>query len=162
MFIYRRSTSRRSFPFGFLCKNVGLAYLLKGNVVMMPYFCSRDSSTRMSSLRLLGLGRLWPKAGLLFTGVSCTLNSPLIPISIRYRTKMSWNSTRRASTACLAPISKMESVQSKLDRNWFRESMSSSGFNGSNFPRSRKSLKICVWMDVCFLSLPGFCGAGNQ
>ena len=57
-FIFLRSTSRRSFPFGFLCANIGLAYLLKGNVVIMPYLSSRVSSTRMSSLRLIGAGSL--------------------------------------------------------------------------------------------------------
>ena len=49
---------RRSFPFGFLCANIGLACLLKGNVVMIPYLCSRASSPRMTSLRLFSAGRL--------------------------------------------------------------------------------------------------------
>ena len=48
----------RSFPFGFLCSFMGLAFLLKGNVVMMPNLCSRASWTRVSSLNLTGAGRL--------------------------------------------------------------------------------------------------------
>ena len=34
--------------------------------------------------------------------------------------------------ACSASGSKVESIQLKLDRNWSRESISSSGFNCSN------------------------------
>ena len=49
---------RRSFQFGFLCANIGLAYLLNGSVVIIPYLCNRASSTKMSSLRLIGAGRL--------------------------------------------------------------------------------------------------------
>ena len=55
----RRSTNRRSFPFGFLCANMGLAYLLKGNVVMMLYLCSRAILAGMSPLWLIVAGRLW-------------------------------------------------------------------------------------------------------
>ena len=56
---FRKSTIRRSFQFGFLCVNMGLAYLLKGNVVMMLYLCSRASSAGMSPLWLIAAGRLW-------------------------------------------------------------------------------------------------------
>ena len=83
VFIFQRSTNRRSFPFGFLCANMGLEYLLKGNVVMMPYLCRKASSTRITPLRLIGVGRLWLYAGLLSKRVSCTLNSVLIPMSKR-------------------------------------------------------------------------------
>ena len=88
VFIFLRSTNRRSFPFGFLCANIGLAYSLKRNVVVTPYLCSRDSSTTISSLRLIGAGRLWLYANLLSKGVSCTLNSVLVPMSKRCRAKM--------------------------------------------------------------------------
>ena len=98
----------------FPCAKTGMAFLLEGNVVMMPYLCSRASSTRMSSLRLIGAGRLWLWAGLLSKGVSCTLNSVLIPKLKRCRAKVSLNSTSRASRAFLASGSKMGSVQSKL------------------------------------------------
>ena len=96
VFIFRRSTKRRNFPFVFVLANIGLVYLLKGKVVMIPYLCSRANSTRMSFLRLIGAGRLWIKAGLISKGVSCTLNSVLIPMSKRCRAKMSWNSTNRS------------------------------------------------------------------
>ena len=51
----------------------------------------------------------------------------------RGRLNMSLNSTNSVSTAFLASGSKVESVQSKLDRNCFRESTSSSGFKCSSF-----------------------------
>ena len=105
------------FPFGFLCANTGLAYYLKSNFVMMPYLCSRASSTRMSLLRLIGARRLLLKAGLLSKSVSCTLNSVLIPMSNRCRLKMSQKSTTRSSTACLASGCRVKSIQSKVDRN---------------------------------------------
>ena len=54
---------------------------------------------------------------------------------------MSWKSPSRASTACLASRFSVEFVLSKLDKNWFRESMSSSGFNRFNSSRSRKSFE---------------------
>ena len=57
--IFRRSLNRRIFPLGFLCATIGLAYLLNGNVVIMPYLFSRPSSTRIMSLRLIGAGRFW-------------------------------------------------------------------------------------------------------
>ena len=49
---------RRNIPFRFLCANIGLPYLLEGNFVIIPYLCSRASSTRISSLRIIGAGRL--------------------------------------------------------------------------------------------------------
>ena len=39
-----KSTTSRNLPLGFLCAKGGLAYSLKGNVVIM---CSRASSTRI-------------------------------------------------------------------------------------------------------------------
>ena len=113
--IVQRSTKRRRLPFGFLCALSGLTYLLKRNYEMMPYLCRMASSTRMSSLKLFGAGRLW----LLSKGVRCTLNSVLISLS--KRAKMSGSATIRTSTACLASSSRVESVQSKLDRNGFLE-----------------------------------------
>ena len=59
VFIFLRLTNRRSFPFGFLCANIGLAFLLTGSVVMIPNICSRASSMKMSSLRLIDAGRFW-------------------------------------------------------------------------------------------------------
>ena len=54
VFVFSRSTKRRSFPLGFLCANICLAYLPNGNLGMMTNFCTRASSTRMSSLGLIG------------------------------------------------------------------------------------------------------------
>ena len=54
--ILRRSTSSLSLPLGFRCANMGLAYLEKGSVVMIPHRCMRASSTVRSSLRLMGTG----------------------------------------------------------------------------------------------------------
>ena len=59
VFFFLGSTNRRNFPFGLVCANIGLAYLLKGNVVMMPYFSIGASSTKISSLRLIGARRIW-------------------------------------------------------------------------------------------------------
>ena len=163
VFIFRRSTKRRNFPFWFpFCEYWTSVFAEGSSVVMIPYLCGRASSTRMLSLRLSGAGGLWLLAGLLPNGVICTLNSVLIPLSKRCLAKMSWNSTSRSSTACLASSCKVESVQSKLDWNWFRDSVSFSGFNCFKCSSSRTSLRIRVWMGVCSLSLPGFCGVENQ
>ena len=157
-----RSTNRRSFPFDFLCANIGLADWLKGKVVMTLHLFSRVGCTRRSSLRLIGAPRLRLQAGLLTKGANCTLNSVLNPMSKLCRAKMSWNSKSRSSTACLAWSCKVDPVQSKIDRNWSRESISSGGFNCSNYSSSRNSLRIRVWMGIFSLSLPWFCGIGNQ
>ena len=111
---YSEVNNRRSFPFVFLCANVLLAYLLNGNVVILQYLCSKATFSRMSSLRSIGAGKLWLQAGLVSKGVSCPLNSVLIPISNQSRVKMTCNSTDSVSTACLAAGSNVESVQSKL------------------------------------------------
>ena len=61
---FRKSTHRLSFPFGFLCANIGLSYLLEVITVMMPYLCSRASSTKISffeanwRLKALAISRL--------------------------------------------------------------------------------------------------------
>ena len=47
----RKSTNSLSLPLGFRCAKIGLAYLEKGSVVIMPYQCMRASSTVRSSLR---------------------------------------------------------------------------------------------------------------
>ena len=111
---------------------------------MMPYLCSRAISLRMSPLRLIGAGRLLLFAGLLSNVVSCTSNSVLIPMSNRCRAKMSGNSTKSVSTASLASRSRVEFVQSKLDRNFCRESLSFGGLNCSTFSISRNSFRIHV------------------
>ena len=73
----------------FVCANIGPAYLLKRNVVLMQYLFSRAGSRRISSLRLIANGRVWLKSGLLSKGMSCTLNCALVPMARRCRTKMS-------------------------------------------------------------------------
>ena len=55
---FLEATNRLSLPFGFRRANIGLAYLLKDKVVMIPYLCSSASSKRMSSLKLIRAGRL--------------------------------------------------------------------------------------------------------
>ena len=58
IFILRKSNKSRKRPLGFRCAKMGLAYLEKGRVVIIPYLWSRASSTVMSSFRLIGVGRL--------------------------------------------------------------------------------------------------------
>ena len=72
---FSEATDRRSSPLGFHCTNIGLAFLLKCNVLIMPFLCSTASLTRISSSRLIGAGRLWLIAGLSSNGVRCISNS---------------------------------------------------------------------------------------
>ena len=55
---FLKSTNSLSFPLGFFCANIGLAYFENGSVVIIPYLWSYASSTNMFSLRLTGVGRL--------------------------------------------------------------------------------------------------------
>ena len=70
LFNCRRLSNRCTFPLGYLCTMIGLAYLLKGIVVMMLYLCSRARFRGMSTLRLIGAGKFLLKAGLSSHGVS--------------------------------------------------------------------------------------------
>ena len=56
--MFCKSTKKRSLHFGFLCAKTGLPFLLNGKVVKLPYFCSEAKSTVMSSLKLIGVGRI--------------------------------------------------------------------------------------------------------
>ena len=87
--IFCRSTNNLGLPLGFRCANIGLAYLENGSVVSMPYLCMRASSTVRSSLRLIMTGRLRVYTGLSSCGVRLILYCVFIPISSRWRAKMS-------------------------------------------------------------------------
>ena len=83
VFIFRRSTNRHNFPICFICANMRLAYLLMGNVGKMPSLCIRVSSTRVLSSRLIGAGKQWLQASLLFNGVSWSSNLPFFQWKIK-------------------------------------------------------------------------------
>ena len=160
--IFRRSTRSLSLPLGFRCANMGLAYLEKGSVVMMPYLCMRASSTVRSSLRLIGTGRLWVYTGLSSFGVRLTLNCVFIPMSRRWRANMSLNSTNVLSRLSRSLPVISESVHLNNERNLCRDSAFSVGSSFSSSASSRSSFKIRFCMAVCSCSLPGLSGVGNQ
>ena len=161
VFSFRRSFNRSSFPLGSRSKNAGLALLLKSEVVILPYLCSKANSTMISHLRLIGAGKLWLHAGLSSSGVGWILNSELIPMAKRFPTKMSWNSTSSASTVSLDSGSNVISVHLKMDINCVRECKLSRRFNWSFFPTL---LFLGGWLSVgvYLLPLPWNCGVGNQ
>ena len=72
LLIFPRSTMSLRRPLGLRRAKIGLACLENGKVVMIPYLCRWASFTVISHLRLIGVGRLWPKAGLSSFGVSFT------------------------------------------------------------------------------------------
>ena len=76
-----KSTRIRNFSLGFRWANIGDEYLLYGSVVMMPYSCIRVSSTRRSSFRLVGVGRLCAYTGSSCLGVNLILKSVFMPMS---------------------------------------------------------------------------------
>ena len=57
LFIFPKATRRPSLPFGFPLAKIGLALLLNGEVVILPFICKKANSTLMSSFRLIGVGR---------------------------------------------------------------------------------------------------------
>ena len=60
---------------------MGNEYLLKGNVVNIPYFGCNASSTSISSLRFVGVGRFCVQTDSLCLRVNLILNSLSIPLS---------------------------------------------------------------------------------
>ena len=52
-----------------------------GKVVLIPYSCITASSTKMLSLGLVGVGRLWAYTVLSCLGVNLLSNSVFIPIA---------------------------------------------------------------------------------
>ena len=59
LLIICKSMRRHNLPFGFLCAKIGLAYLVNVIMVIMPYLCSKSNATVISSLNMIGVGRLW-------------------------------------------------------------------------------------------------------
>ena len=161
LLIFLKSTKSRSFPFGFFCANIGLAYFENGRVVIMPYLCNMANSTKMSSFRLIGAGRLWLYAEELSLSVNFTLNSSFMPISNRCRAKMSWNSTNNSSIFSSSVVG-VESFQSKFSRNFARDSASVVGSSVYRSCKACNSRRIRFWIGVCSSGFPGFSGVGNQ
>ena len=58
LLIFRKSTRRCSLQNGFPCAKIGLPYLVNGRMVKMPLLCNRANYTVMSTLMLIGVGRL--------------------------------------------------------------------------------------------------------
>ena len=141
-----RSTRRRSFPLGLLCANMGVAYSKKSSTVNNPFLCIRANSTIRSSFKRTGIGRIWLYTAFLSFGVSFTLISVFIPISILCLAKMSWQSLRISSIACSSVSVKKISVQSNCLKNLIQDSVLSCGLNFS-FPLSSISflrLRVCI------------------
>ena len=136
LLIFLKSTKSLSFPFGFFCANIGLAYFENGRVVMMPYLCNMASSTKMSSFRFIGAGRLWLQAGESSSGVNFTLNSSFMPMSNLCRANISRNSTSNSSIFSFSSGVRVESFQSKFSRNFARDF---SSLVGSSVSRSCKA-----------------------
>ena len=82
LLIFLKSTKSRSFPFGFFCAIIGLAYFENGSVVIMPSLCSMANSIRMSSFRLIGAGRGfgYRLGNSSFQPLDSLLNSSFMPI----------------------------------------------------------------------------------
>ena len=70
-----------------LCKN-GTCVLGKGGTVIIPYLCTRANSTIRAPFRWISMNRFWLWTGLSSFGVSPTLNSLFIPMSILCLAKM--------------------------------------------------------------------------
>ena len=98
LLFFLRSTRRRNFPMGFLCAKMGQAYFEKSRTMMIPYLCIWTNSAIKSSFRWIGIGKFWLLTALSSSGVSLTLNSVFIPMSILCLASMSWYSTRMSST----------------------------------------------------------------
>ena len=90
MSFFRKPTKRLNLPLGFFWAKNGLAFLENVRVVIIPKRCRRASLTRKSSLRLIGVSRLWLHAGESYFGISSTSNSSFMPMSKRCRASMSW------------------------------------------------------------------------
>ena len=148
LLIFLKTTKSRSFLLCFRSAKVGLAYLLNGSVVMIPYLCNRASSTSISSLRLSGAGRLWLYTVLPSMGVTLTLKSFSMPYSNRCLAKMFLNWTDRFTMDVFVCETSVESVKSKFDRNTSREFWFARGLSLSNSSNAYNSVRtqFCVGM----------------
>ena len=115
---------------------------------MIPYLCFSANSTVRSSLRLMGTGRLCVYTGLSFLGVRHTLNWLFIPMSSRWRAKMSLNSTRVDSRFSRSSPVINESFHLNNERNCDLDFLSCLGSSSSNFV-VRVVLAECVVGWVC-------------
>ena len=146
----------RNFPLGFRCAKMGLAYFDKGKTVIIPYLCMRVSSTIKSSFSWIGMGKLWLYTALSSFGVSLTLNSVFIPISILCLPSISWYSTKIFSTVYFSVSVSSVSVQSNRFRNFIRGSTSSFEFSFS-FSCSSRSSSCLYWSVVLGSAARIFC-----
>ena len=142
------STRSRNLPLGLRCAKMGLAYFENGRVVMIPYLCISANSTVRSSLRLMGTGRLCVYTGLSFLGVRHTLNWLFIPMSSRWRAKMSLNSFRVDSRFSRSSLVINKSFHLNNERNCDLNFLSCLGSSSSDLCSSR-SLAECVVGWVC-------------
>ena len=86
---FPRSARGRSFPSGFLCAKMALAYVQKNNTVKFPLFCIRASSTIGSAFGWVRMGRLWLFKAFFSFWVGFNLNSVLNLMSILTLAKLS-------------------------------------------------------------------------
>ena len=89
-------------PFGLRCAKIGLAYFEEGRVVIMPYLCFSANSTVKSSLKLIGTGKLCVYCGRSSYSINFTLKLLFIPMSSRWRAKISLYSTIVCSSCFLS------------------------------------------------------------
>ena len=116
-----KSTIIRSFPLGFCWVMIGLAFLMNGSVVMIPYLFNRANSTSIASSKMRGAGRLWLYAALSSMGVNLISKWFLLPMSNRCLAKVWLIWTSRSSMEAFVCWSSIEFAQSKFDKNWFRD-----------------------------------------
>ena len=145
-----KSTSIRSLPSGFRYANIGEEYLLYGSVVMIPYSCTRASSTSRSTFKLVGVGKLCAYTGSSCLGGNLILKSVLIPMSKRWRAKIMWYLTSSASILCCSCSLRTESFQLQFLRNLCRYSSSQVG---SSFPASGVLDDLVVYSALNFVEL---------
>ena len=142
------STKRRDFPLGFFYAKMGFAFFEKGKNVIIPYLCISASSTIRSFFRWIGIGRLWLYTTLSSFGLSFTLNSVFIPLSILCLATISRFSSRIISTACFSNSANSVSVQSNRFINLIRDCTSSLQFSFFFSCSSRSSLMIGICIGV--------------
>ena len=159
MLIFRKSTRSLNLPLGLRCAKMGLAYFENGRVVIIPYLCISASSTVRSSLRLMGTGRLCVYTGWSFLGDRQTLNWVFIPMSSRWRAKMSLNSTKMDSRFSRSSPVMSESFPLNSERNCDLDFSSCLGSSSSSFCSCRSSRRMRCWMGVCSDSSCGIFGS---
>ena len=149
--IFLRSKRKRSFPLGFPCAKMGLAYSEKGSTVSFPYLCIRANSTINSSFKWIG------NANFGFVQLFCLsrLVSPWIPFSSQYpfRVRRKCHDSQSGYLELLVSLFLCVSPTKS-----FKESGSCGLFSLSSISSLRLRVCIRVWSST----FPGFLGVESQ